>query len=228
VNDSEGMTSSEWTQLLSILMMKCMASDPLQEVASKIENEAHNKLSEKVADVTKLKVAEDTFPSLTEDDIEMKDTSSISITEINTSEDGLEQFSDDQELRSRNTLAVKAAKERQKKRDSVFLAKIVKTQIGHAIASLEEDKISMVIDNTLVSNNYGIDYPTLQCTSLQSDFCGLTDISVGTPLVRFPNEKEWAERSKYIVKNRKSFLVADWSDQDNDSENKSSFYFKSV
>lgn len=216
VNDADGMTSHEWTRVLSLLMMKCMASDALQDVASKIENEAHSKISEKVADFVKTRAVEDALPALTEDETD-KDNSSISITEINTSEDGLEQADEGMKERRRNTSATKAAKDRQKKRDSIFLAQIIKNQISPAVASLEEDKISVVIDSTLVANDYGINYPTLECPTLLCDFCGLSDISVGTPLVRFPNEQEWADRAQHIVTNRRSFLIADICSPDHDN-----------
>eukprot|EP00957_Ditylum_brightwellii_P149599 11391493-Ditylum_brightwellii.AAC.1 len=55
------MNASEWLRLLTLLVMKCAASDVMQDAASKIENKAAEKLNSEVAKVGKLKVVNDIF-----------------------------------------------------------------------------------------------------------------------------------------------------------------------
>ena len=215
VNDVDGMTSTDWTRLLNILMMKCMSSDTLQEVAGKIEDKANTELSEKLADVGKIKAVDDVLPQVTDDETE--DTND---SETGEGQGQSPELSDQEKQLNRDRIVnLKLAKTRQKKRDDVFLASVIKRQIKPAIASLEEDKITMVINNALVSNDFGIDFATSRCPSQLCDFCGLSDISVGTPLVRYPNEIEWAESSKHLLRKRNTSLIAELntSNPDNSS-----------
>ena len=207
VNDVDGMSSSEWIRVLNLLMMKCMSSDTLQEAGSKIEDAANSELSEKLSEVTKIKAAEDVLPQLTDDEIE--DTN-FSVTGNDGEQDKSTELSDEEKERKRERNAnMKAAKDRQKKRDDVFLASAIKKQIKSSVASLEEDKITMVINNALVSNDFGIDYATSRCPSQLCDFCGLSDVSVGTPLVRYPNEIEWAENASNLLRKRNTSIIAE-------------------
>ena len=217
VNDVDGMSSSEWIRVLNLLMMKCMSSDTLQEAGSKIEDAANSELSEKLAEVTKIKAAEDVLPQLTDDEIE--DTNSSATGNDGEQGKSTELSDEDKELKRERIANMKAAKDRQKKRDDVFLANAIKRQIKPSVASLEEDQITMVVNNALVSNDVGIDYATSRCPSQLCDFCGLSDVSVGTPLVRYPNEIEWAENASNLLRKRNTSLIAevDTSDPDDNS-----------
>jgi len=207
VNDVDGMTSIDWTRLLNILMMKCMSSDALQEAAGRIEDKANTELSERLADVVKIKAVSDVLPQVTDDEMEDRNESRSGEDEGQSESPEL---SDEEILRTREKVVhLKSAKTRQKKRDDVFLASVIKKQIKSSIASLEEDKITMVINNALVSNDFGIDYATSSCPSQLCDFCGLSDISVGTALVRYPNEIEWAESAKHLLRKRNGALIAE-------------------
>jgi hypothetical protein len=48
INDTEEMNASEWLQLLTLLLMKCSSSDMVQNVASKMEVEAAEKMVKEI------------------------------------------------------------------------------------------------------------------------------------------------------------------------------------
>ena len=207
VNGIEGMDSVDLKRLFNLLMMKCMASDVLQDVASTIESESYSK-NGKSAETAKIKSIAEMMPRLTEDEVEMKGDVNNAPKEGST--DTKQELSEEEKEEKRQfAVLIKTAKNRQKKREDVFLANIIKKQIKASISSMEEDKISMVITNALVTNEFGIDYSSTRCPSLKCHFCGLSDVAVGTPLVRFPNEEEWAKRASFFASKRSSFMIAD-------------------
>merc|ERR1711862_509230 len=55
LNPPEEMNAPEWLKLLTLLSMKCATSDGVQEVISKKENEAAEKFSKKVSEISKVK-----------------------------------------------------------------------------------------------------------------------------------------------------------------------------
>ncbi len=215
--DTSGMTCEEWVRLLNLLMTKCMSSDELQELASKVEDDANTKMSEKLSDMNKLKAIEDILPKLAEDEsVDMSETSPKSESQHST------ELDDDQLEEKRQKLSwFKSAKERKKSRENVFLANAIKKQIKPAVSSLEEDHITEIINNALVKNVHGIDIASLRCPAQCCDLCGLTDIAVGTPLVRYPNEEEWIEIAPSILRKRRMTMIADMtpSSPDSTSEN---------
>jgi hypothetical protein len=48
INDTEEMKASEWLQLLTLLLMKCSSSDMVQNIASKMEVEAAEKMAKEI------------------------------------------------------------------------------------------------------------------------------------------------------------------------------------
>ena len=68
LNDAESMTASEWLQLLLLLAMKCVSSDHLQDVVSRIENEANLQVSNYVSEASSIKSIHDVLPRVTDDE----------------------------------------------------------------------------------------------------------------------------------------------------------------
>merc|ERR1711957_390847 len=68
LNDAESMTASEWLQLLLLLAMKCVSSDHLQDVVSRIENEANLQVSNYVSEASGIKSIHDVLPRVTDDE----------------------------------------------------------------------------------------------------------------------------------------------------------------
>jgi hypothetical protein len=53
INDSQEMKADEWLRLLSLLIMKCSASDIMQNVASEMEDKAAERLAEAIENISK-------------------------------------------------------------------------------------------------------------------------------------------------------------------------------
>ena len=70
VTDAEGMSASEWLRLLTLLVMKCITSDPLQAVVSRLENEANLKVAGISSELAQIKSVLEILPNVTDDEDE--------------------------------------------------------------------------------------------------------------------------------------------------------------
>ncbi len=77
----EDMTAAEWSRLLVLLIMKCSSSAVMQSLASKMENEANEKMLTASSSVEKISDISDVFPEFFDEDVapktELNDTSAI-------------------------------------------------------------------------------------------------------------------------------------------------------
>lgn len=105
--------------------------------------------------------------------------------------------------------AFDAQEKRQKTREDAMLAFAIKAQLRPTIASFEIDTVSQVVDSTLAPTDPSLQVAPCRCRGLTCDFCGLSDVALGSPLVRVPNAKEWKEIMPHSTRSRKTLLVAE-------------------
>ena len=253
------MDSEEWLRLLVLLVMKCSSTEVLQNIISKMENDANESMAPKleqlakVTDVTEIlpeiapdKVAEDgtevavatpddtlgdqklhgtVTDSTPDDDAMIVDAGSVEVVEeMVTDETALPDISSsgldtpaivasaavaEEPVRDPKAEALESKARRQKAIEDSFAAYTIKNQLKPAVASFEVDNVSMVVDATLSPKEAGLDFATLRCRRKTCDFCGLTDVALGLPLVRVPNAKEWNELIPHSARGRKTHLIAE-------------------
>ena len=117
---------------------------------------------------------------------------------------------EDRELKRMRMLAAGSSKsDRQKAREDSFLAQSVKLQLNAPIASFQEDNVTQVVDNILAIKADGLSLSDIRCHSKLCDFCGLSDLALGSPLVRVPNDHEWLEIMSHVSTQRKIFVAAE-------------------
>lgn len=252
--DPRDMTASEWLRLLVLLAMKCAASDVLQSVISKMENECAEQMAaplEKTgkainiaeilplvdmsldnsedfdySNLPSIKIAVPESKSVTQDANEDSD-SAVSISGVtddvvpgrvvsSTDPDniGSEVCITAAEIATESRTipfegALMEKRRRQKITEDSFAAYNIKNQIKSTVSSFEEDTFSPVVDACLSSTNSPMDFFSLRCRRIHCEFCGLMDQTLGSPLLRVPNEDEWNQLMPHLVRSRRTHLVAE-------------------
>jgi Bromodomain len=97
---------------------------------------------------------------------------------------------------------------RQKAVEDGFAAYCIKDQMKPTVASLEQDTLSSVVDSFLSTSDPGLSFGNLRCRRMTCQFCGLTDVALGCPLVRVPDEDEWNVMMPHVARSRRTHLVA--------------------
>jgi len=110
------------------------------------------------------------------------------------------------------TLSLNAKTERSKAREESFVAYGIRQQIQASIASFEEDNFTPVIDSSLSSKDSGLSLDSCLCPSEKCQFCGLTDVALGLPLMRVPTKDEWEEMLPHLMSRRVVKLIAEIKD----------------
>ena len=117
-------------------------------------------------------------------------------------------------------VALDAQETRQKAREDALLALAIKAQLRPTVASFEEDMMSQVVDSTLAPTEQSFYVTSCRRRGVLCDFCGLSDVALGAPLVRVPNEREWKALMPHSTRARQVFLVANTPPVNIDQEDK--------
>ena len=104
------------------------------------------------------------------------------------------------------TLQEKA--QRDKKREEALVGYYIGNRLKSTAASFDEDFISTVVKTTLCNQEEGLDFSAVRCRET-CHYCGISDIAMGAPLCRTPNEQEWKETFPYAVHNRTTYTIAE-------------------
>jgi hypothetical protein len=273
VNDTEEMTANEWLRLLTLLLMKCASSEPVQHIASEMESKAAERLSKAVESISKISDFAEALPvtPFVDDSDEEADEENktdgmqgdiggstdftvvleevpsnhpsnsqkevpedreastgatepvvVSAVQIDAMEiDGIPSRSDvafvqanpatteeDEEKKARTMILGEKAR-RQKAREESIAAFCIKNQLRSTVASFEQDNVSSLVESTLAPKVPGLSFLQTRCRGIFCDFCGLSDTTLGTNLVRVPNEREWSEYIVHATKSRQTQLIAD-------------------
>ena len=130
-------------------------------------------------------------------------------------------------VKERRSLALAQKSKRTKAREDSISAFTMKSQLRPAVASFSEDAVSHVIDTSLASNKPGLSFSSIRCRRDVCHFCGLTDVALGTPLVRVPDDDEWNEIIPHASLSRRVQQIAcmqgkgidDGGDDDDEDKN---------
>ena len=98
---------------------------------------------------------------------------------------------------------------RQKIVEDSFAAYSIKNQMKPTVASFTEDSFTPLVDSVLSSTDPGLSLSSLRCRRMLCKFCGLTDIALGSPLVRVPDDDEWDALIPHASRLRRTHLVAE-------------------
>jgi Bromodomain len=111
-------------------------------------------------------------------------------------------------IQERSAAVLAEKTRRAKAREDGIAAFTMKLQLRPTAASFQEDGVSHVIDAALGSQESGLTFAATRCRNATCDFCGLTDIALGTPLMRVPDDNEWDEIIPHTSRSRRVNLVA--------------------
>jgi hypothetical protein len=139
-------------------------------------------------------------------------------------------------LRKLRSIALARKLQRQKMREDGFVALALKVQLRPMLASLEEDTLAPVIRQLLLYKQpEGLDLdsclvkqdivvvqddvdksssasssgpPTPAPTYKVCDLCRLSDVALGSPLMRVPNREEWTELMAHQFRHRSTRMIA--------------------
>jgi len=117
------------------------------------------------------------------------------------------------------SLALAEKKTRRKAVEDSITAFCAKGQLRPIAASFEEDTISRISECSESAKKARLDFASMRCRRTTCSFCGLTDMGLGEPLLRVPNDQEWRERIPHAARSRRFQLVADLFSEETDDEN---------
>jgi hypothetical protein len=122
------------------------------------------------------------------------------------------------EVKSAYAIALAEKVKRQKAIEDSISAFCIKNQLRPTVASFEEDTVSQGVDFVLSPKDPGLDFSSLRCRRMLCNFCGLTDVTLGSPLVRVPNEEEWEELIPHAARSRRTHLIAEMTNTAQDKK----------
>ena len=118
-----------------------------------------------------------------------------------------EQEEADAAQKKRDQALALAKTRREKKREEALIGFLVGNRLKSTAASFEEDILSTIIKNSLCNQEEGLDFQAVRCRE-SCYYCGLSDLALGAPLVRVPNDEEWKELFPHAVHERNTYMVA--------------------
>lgn len=121
-------------------------------------------------------------------------------------------LSEEDLLRRKRESSLLAKTRREKKREEALMGYYVGLRLKSTAASFEEDFLSTVVKSTLCKQEKGLDLSAVRCQE-SCHYCGLSDVALGAPLCRTPNEKEWRETFPYAVHDRTTYMIAELPDK---------------
>jgi len=116
-------------------------------------------------------------------------------------------ISEDVLRRKRETLAMTMSR-RERKREEALMGYYVGNRLKSTAASLDEDSFSTIVKSTLCSQEEGLNLSAVRCGE-SCHYCGMSDVALGAPLCRTPNETEWREIFPHAVHGRTTYMIAE-------------------
>jgi hypothetical protein len=122
--------------------------------------------------------------------------------------------SEEEEFKAKRSVSLTEKAKRQKAREDSIAAFCIKNQLRSTVASFEQDTVSQVVESTLATKDPGLNFSSSRCRGAVCDFCSLSDTALGTDLVRVPDDKEWDEVIAHASRSRRTQLVVDLRDDE--------------
>lgn len=111
-------------------------------------------------------------------------------------------------LRRKQEVVWNRKSSRERKREEALIGYYMGNRLKPTAASFDEDFLSSIVKSTLCNQEEGLNLPAVRCREM-CHYCGLSDVALGAPLCRTPNEKEWRETFPHAVHERTTYMVAE-------------------
>ncbi|KAL7541225.1 hypothetical protein ACHAXR_012783 [Thalassiosira sp. AJA248-18] len=121
-------------------------------------------------------------------------------------------MSEEDILRRKREASFLAKSRRERKREEALMGYYVGNRLKSTAASFEEDFLSTIVRSTLCNQEEGLDLSAVRCRET-CHYCNLSDVALGAPLCRTPNEKEWRETFPHAVHDRTTYMIAEFPEQ---------------
>lgn len=192
--------------------------ETIEDKSKKTESPMKDELSTEVA--TKDSSEEAFADDRTSTNVETSFNSSIEGLDVTTdanattlSKDSI--LSEEDLLRRKREASFLAKSRREKKREDALMGYYIGNGLKSTSATLDEDFIQTIVKSILCNQEEGLDLAAVRCRE-PCHYCCLSDVALGAPLCRTPNEKEWREIFPHAVHNRTTYMVAEIPDNCNE------------
>ena len=123
-------------------------------------------------------------------------------------------------FRKKREFAFLSKSRREKKREEALMGFYVGNRLKSTAASFEEDFLSTIVKSTLCTQQHGLDISSVRCKET-CHYCGLSDVALGAPLCRVPDDNEWKEAFPHAVHDRFTYIIAEVADPNPSKEDTS-------
>ena len=123
-------------------------------------------------------------------------------------------LSEEDMLRRKRESSFLAKTRREKKREDALMGYYIGNGLKSIAATFDEDFIQTIVKSVLCNQEEGLGLSAVRCRE-PCHYCGLSDVALGAPLCRTPNEKEWREIFPHAVHKRTTFMMAEIPDNCN-------------
>jgi hypothetical protein len=124
-------------------------------------------------------------------------------------------LSEEDLLRRKREASFLAKSRREKKREDALMGYYIGNELKSTAETFNEDFIQTIVKSVLCNQEEGLDLAAVRCRE-PCHYCGLSDVALGAPLCRTPNEKEWREIFPHAVHNRTTYMMAEIPDNCNE------------
>jgi hypothetical protein len=100
---------------------------------------------------------------------------------------------------------------REKKREDALMGYYIGNGLKSIAATFDEDSIQTIVKSVLCNQEEGLGLSAVRCRE-PCHYCGLSDVALGAPLCRTPNEMEWREIFPHAVHKRTTYMMAEIPD----------------
>mmetsp|Transcript_26902 Transcript_26902/g.55459 ORF Transcript_26902/g.55459 Transcript_26902/m.55459 type:complete len:2488 (+) Transcript_26902:443-7906(+) len=121
-------------------------------------------------------------------------------------------------LRKNRETAFLTRSRREKKREEALMGFYVENRLKSTAASFEEDFLSPIVKASFCTQEDGLNIASVRCKET-CYYCGLSDVALGAPLCRVPNEDEWLEEFTHASHDRTTYMVAEVSESSSKQAN---------
>jgi hypothetical protein len=120
-------------------------------------------------------------------------------------------LSEEDMLRRKRESSFLSKTRREKKREDALMGYYIGNGLKSIAATFDEDSIQTIVKSVLCNQEEGLGLSAVRCRE-PCHYCGLSDVALGAPLCRTPNEMEWREIFPHAVHKRTTYMMAEIPD----------------